>query len=341
MNNAIHKTRRRRPVAPRALGIAILAVTLAVSLRAQSPIAPGATPVNHGNVGAGEGPAWSPNGDGLYFSGGGNITRRGLDGKVEIFREQAGANGLLFDSQGRLVVCETRNRRVTRTDRDGSITVLADQYGGHRFNQPNDLTIDSKGRIYFTDPQYGRRDGMEMRDTEGKLVEGVYRIDAPGKVSRIITHEVDRPNGILVSPDEKHLYVADNNNDNAGAARKLWRFDLKPDGAIDPASRRLIFDWKTGRGPDGFKMDTKGRLYVAGGRNEARLPDETADEFKGGVYVLSPEGKLLEFIPVPVDEVTNCAFGGDDLKTLFITAGGTLWSIQIDVPGRTPYQQGK
>jgi gluconolactonase len=88
-------------------------------------------------------------------------------------------------------------------------------------------------------------------------------------------------------------------------------------------------------------MDTKGRLYVAGGRNEARLPVETADEFKGGVYVLSPEGKLLEFIHVPVDEVTNCAFGGDDLKTLFITAGGTLWSIQIDVPGRTPYQQGK
>jgi gluconolactonase len=238
-------------------------------------------------------------------------------------------------------VCETRNRRVTRTERDGSITVLADQYGGQRFNQPNDLTIDSEGRIYFTDPQYGQRDSMEMRDAEGKLVEAVYRIDAPGKVTRIITHEVDRPNGILVSPDEKHLYVADNNNNDVGAARKLWRFDLKPGGAIDPASRRLIFDWKSGRGPDGFKMDTKGRLYVAGGRNEARLPAETADEFKGGVYVLSPEGNLIEFIHVPVDEVTNCAFGGEDLKTLFITAGGTLWSIEIDVPGRTSYQQGK
>jgi gluconolactonase len=346
MTNLLLKPRRHKiaapgVAAPGVLVIAALAFVSGASLPAQSPIAPGAKPVNHGNVGAGEGPAWSPNGDGLYFSGGGNITRRGVDGRVEIFREQAGANGLLFDLEGRLVVCETRNRRVTRTERDGSITVLADQYGGQRFNQPNDLTIDSKGRIYFTDPQYGRRDGMEMRDTEGKLVEGVYRIDAPGKVSRIITHEVDRPNGILVSPDEKHLYVADNNNDNAGAARKLWRFDLKPDGAIDPASRRLIFDWKTGRGPDGFKMDTKGRLYVAGGRNEARLPAETAAEFKGGVYVLSPEGKLLEFIPVAVDEVTNCAFGGDDLKTLFITAGGTLWSIEIDVPGRTSYQRGK
>jgi gluconolactonase len=236
-------------------------------------------------------------------------------------------------------VCESQGRRITRPERDGSITVMADQFEGHRFNSPNDLTMDSKGRIYFSDPRYGRRETMEMTDAQGKLVEGVYRIDAPGKVARIITHEADRPNGVLVSPGDQYLYVADNNNNNVGAARKLWRFNLKADGSIDAASRRLIFDWENGRGPDGVKMDRKGRLFVAAGLNKPHLPAETADKFKGGVYILSPEGKLLEFVPIPNDEVTNCAFGGEDLKTLFITAGGTLWSVGVDTPGRVPYER--
>jgi gluconolactonase len=148
---------------------------------------------------------------------------------------------------------------------------------------------------------------------------------------RVITHEVDRPNGILVSPGDERLYVADNNNNTIGGARKLWRFALKGDGTVDAASRRLIFDWKMGRGPDGIKMDRKGRLFVAAGRNQPQAPFESADEFKGGVYVLGSDGTLLDFIPIPVDEVTNCAFGGSDLKTLFITAGGTLWSIAVNM----------
>ncbi len=324
------------------LGATTLALLLifASRLSAQSPIAPGAKPVNLGSIGAGEGPAWSPKGDGLYFNGRGHINRRGVDGSVEVFREKAGSNGLLFDPEGCLVVCESGARRVTRTERDGSIIVLADQYEGRRFNAPNDLTIDSKGRIYFTDPRYGARDDMEIRDGEDRLVEGVYRIDAPGKVTRIITHEADRPNGILVSPNDEFLYVADNNNNTAGGARKLWRFDLRANGTSDPASRKLIFDWEDGRGPDGLKMDTQGRLYVAGGRNKA-TSYESDGKFKGGVYVLSPQGKLLDFIPISVDEVTNCAFGGADLKTLFVTAGGTLWSIAVDVPGQVPYQRAK
>src|SRR6185295_5185386 len=125
---------------------------------------------------------------------------------------------------------------ITRTESDGSITVLADNYEGKHFNSPNDVTIDSKGRIYFSDPRYGGRNGMEILDQEGKTVEGVYRIDAPGKVTRIITHEIDRPNGLLVSPNDEYLYVADNNNNNPGAPRKLYRFRLKADGSIDPAS---------------------------------------------------------------------------------------------------------
>jgi len=304
-------------------------------LVAESPFAPGAKPVNLGSVGAGEGPAWNPK-DGLYFSGGGRISRRGLDGKVQVFREQSGsANGLLWDPQGRLVVCESRGRRVTRIETDGSITVLADQYQGSRFNSPNDLTIDLKGRIYFTDPRYGSRDGMEIRGSDGREIEGVYRIDAPGKVTLLRTG-LERPNGILVAPLDRFLYVADNNNNKEGGARKLWRFPLAGDGSVDPAGRKLIFDWEDSRGPDGVKMDRGGRLFVAAGLNQPHPPFET-DRRKGGIYVLSPEGVLIEFLPIPVDEVTNCAFGGPTLRTLFITAGGTLWSIDVRTPGRVPY----
>jgi gluconolactonase len=297
------------------------------------PLPPGAKPTKLGAVGAGEGPVWNSATGELYFSGNNRISRRDASGAVHIFRDGAGSNGLLFDREGRLVTCESRNRRITRTEKDGSITVLADGYNGMRFNSPNDLTIDSKGRIYFSDPRYGSRDTMEMKDAQGRLVEGVYRIDAPGKVVRVITHEVDRPNGVLVSPGDEFLYVADNNNNTKGGARKLFRFRLRADGSIDAGSRKLIFDWEDGRGPDGVKMDTLGRLYVAGGLNKPHPPYETAEKFKGGVYILSPEGKLLDFVPIPVDEVTNCAFGGADHKTLFITAGGTLWSMPVTAPG--------
>lgn len=292
-----------------------------------------AAPRNEGNLGAGEGPAWSPRGE-LFFSGGGHIRRRAADGSVTVFRAAPnGANGLLFDHQGRLVACEPANRRVTRTEADGSITVLADRFEGRRFNSPNDLTIDSKGRIYFSDPRYGARDNMEM-DTEG-----VYRIDAPGKVVRVLGAEVERANGVLVSPGDEFLYVADNNNNTAGGARKLWRFGLRADGSADVRSKKLVFDWGGGRGPDGVKMDSLGRLFIAGGRNRPNPPYESAEPHRGGIYILSPGGELLEFIAVPVDEVTNCAFGGADLKTLYITAGGTLWSVPLKAPGIVPWKR--
>ncbi len=254
-----------------------------------------------------------------------------------MFRAQAGSNGLLFDQQGRLVVCEARNRRVTRIEPDGSLTILAAGYEGKRFNSPNDLTIDSRGRIYFTDPRYGRRDGMEILDSAGRPVEGVYRIDGPGQVVRVLAHEIDRPNGILVSPGDRYLYVADNNNNTAGGARKLWRFDLRRDGGVEAASRKLVFDWQDARGPDGLEMDRQGRLYVAAGLTKPNPPYETADRLKGGVYILSPRGKLLDFVPIPVDEVTNVGFGGPDRRTLYITAGGTLWSLRVSTPGRAPF----
>ncbi|MBL8176862.1 MAG: SMP-30/gluconolactonase/LRE family protein [Bryobacterales bacterium] len=280
------------------------------------------------DFGVHEGPAWHFD-LGLLCTGNGNIFRYAKDGKISVFRQQAGRpNGLLIDPQGRLIVCEQGERRVTRTERDGSITVLAGRFQQARFNSPNDLAIDSKGRIYFSDPRYGPREGMELK-------EAVYRIDAPGVVSRVLEQEIDRPNGLLVSPNDQFLYVADNNN-TAGGPRKLWRFHLHNDGSVDPGSKKLIFDWGDARGPDGMKMDRAGRLFVAGGLNKPHPPHETADRLKGGIYVLSPQGKLLQFLAVPLDEVTNCAFGGADGKSLYITAGGALFRAQASDPGWIP-----
>ena len=283
--------------------------------------------------GAGEGPAWHPE-LGLLTSGDGHINRRDTNGKTFVFQRDAGSNGLIFDRQGRLIICEAGRRRVTRLESDGTMTTLADRYCGKRFNQPNDLAMDSRNRIYFSDPRYGDRTDMEIEDAAGRKVEGVYRIDPDGKVTRVITHEVDRPNGLVVTPDDKYLYVADNNNDEVGGARKLWRFELKSDGTVDIASQKLIHDWKTTRGPDGMKLDAAGRLYVAAGLNKPNLPAETADSPTAGIYVFSPEGPLLEFVAIPRDETTNCAFGGNDLKTLYVTSGGALWSLRTTTAGK-------
>jgi sugar lactone lactonase YvrE/dienelactone hydrolase len=282
----------------------------------------------------GEGPAWDPE-LGVFTSGAKGIHQLTPIGEKKVWREKAGTNGLLFDRDGNVVCCEPVARSVSRIARDGKRTVLTDSFGGKKYNQPNDLTLDSKNRIYFSDPRYGGREDMQQKDEKGQTIEGVYRIDTDGKVSRVIGREVERANGVLVSADDKYLFVADNNNDKEGAARKLWRFDLKADGTVDPKSQKLLYDWGKGRGPDGVKQDAKGRLYVAGGLNKPNPPAEPATDVKGGIYVIDPEtGKLLAFVGVPTDEVTNCAFGGDDLKTLYITGGGTLYSIKTTTPGR-------
>lgn len=293
-----------------------LLLTACSSMR--SPIVSGAVPKDHGAIGATEGPAWK---DGsLYFTDGKHINRLGPDGKTTVFRHNA-SNGLLFDREGRLVACESGLRRVTRTEKDGSITVVAGRFGGKRFNTPNDLCMDSKGRIYFTDPRYGPRGDMELK------VEGVYRIESPGKITRILCDGAERPNGILISPDDRYLYIADNNNNTHGGSRKLLRYTLDQNGDVKPGTQKVLFDWKDGRGPDGMKMDAAGRIYVAAGTNKAN--DYETTRFKAGCYILSPSGRLIDFIPTSPDECCNCAFGGKDGKTLFITSGGHLWSVPL------------
>ncbi len=216
--------------------------------------------------GAGEGPAWHPE-LGLLTSGDGDIHQRDKQGKSSIYRSNAGSNGLLFDRQGRLVICEPVRRRVTRLELNGDLTVLAETFNGKKFNQPNDLALDSKDRIYFSDPRYGARDDMQILDEAGRTIEGVYRIDPDGHVTRVLGREVERANGLIVTADDKYLFVADNNN-SQGGARKLYRFELNTDGTLKLDSQKLIYDWGTTRGPDGMKLDIAGNLYVAAGLNK-------------------------------------------------------------------------
>ena len=249
---------------------------------------------------------------------------------LEIFREPSGrANGLEFDTAGRLLACEGSGsgggRRVTRTESNGPPTVLAEKYDGKRLNSPNDLAVDAKGRIYFTDPRYGNRDGLELDK------ESVYRIDPSGKLVRVIA-DVERPNGIAVSPDQKTLYVVDN-NPSRGGVRKVYAYILRADGSV--AARRVLHDFGTGRGGDGMCLDREGNAYVRAGLNAGFSPEQDSS-VKAGVYVVSPQGKALDFIPVPEDSVTNCTFGGPELKTLYITAGTALWRIDLNARGLAP-----
>ena len=279
-----------------------------------------------------EGPTVAGDGS-VYFT---DITNNRIlvmdpDGGVETYREPSNrANGLIFDEQGRLIVCEggdgyTAGARITRTTMaTGAIEVLADSYEGRLLHRTNDLTIDGSGRIYFTDrPEPGQ--GPEYTG-----VHGVYRIDPDGSLERILTEpEVERPNGIVISPDDTTLYVIETEQ-SEGGPRSILAFDLAADGAV--SNKRVFHDFYPGRSGDGMTIDTAGNLYVAAGMNRLRGTTETLDN-PAGVYVFAPDGELTEFIPIPEDYITNAAFGGPDMRTLYVTSGKTLFRIRTDVEG--------
>ena len=253
-------------------------------------------------------------------------------GKSAVWRTESGrANGLLFDPRGRLLTCEGNEfgggggRRVTRTDLStGAMEVLTDRFEGCRYNAPNDIAACSNGRIFFTDPCYDDRSTMELTH------DSVYRIDPDGSVTRVLTQpDIQRPNGIALAPDERTLYLVDS-CPVIGGNRKLWAFDLANHGAL--SGQRLVFDFAPGRGGDGMAVDCEGNLYVAAGIRRPRGPHETGD-VPPAIYVLTPGGELRGRIPVPEDVLTNVTFGGEDLRTLYVTAGKTLFQFRGKIPG--------
>ena len=289
-------------------------------------------------IGAGEGPAWNP-AVGLVSSFGSvylhDVENPNRDAP-QVYIKDLGTNGLLWDAEGRLLCCQPSKQRVIRIEKDGSETVLTEKYNDAPYNQPNDITVDNEGRIYFSDPKYGPYENLPQKDLDGKPVEGVYMIDTDGYVTIQIVHSVDRPNGVLVSKDQKYLWVAGNNNNNKGGERALFRFErMSCCGSVLIDTKEVLFDWGDSRGPDGMVQDAKGNVYVAGGLNRADAEFET-NRHRGGIYVFNSKGKAIDFIAVPKDEVTNCTFGGSDLKTLYITAGGTLYSIRTKNKGWLP-----
>ena len=275
-----------------------------------------------------EGPAAARDGS-VYFTEIVNqrIMKLCTDGMLTVFRENSNvANGLLIDAQGRLVACEgatferpgvkvSGNPQVTRTDlTTGRMEVLADSFEGKPLTGPNDVTHDSKGRLYFT----------ELGGA------AVYRIDAPGKIARLLSApEVENPNGIQISPDDRTLYLVEANQ-KQGGARMIRAYDLKADGTV--TNMRVHYDFSPGRSADGMSIDVEGNLWAAAGLNQLRGTSETLDT-KGGVHVISPQGKLIKFIPIVEDTITNTAFGGPDMKTLYITAGKNLYQVRTDIAG--------
>lgn len=294
-----------------------------------------ASPTTATSIAFTEGPACDSNGN-VYFTDIVNNRILKLDaqtGRYSTFREPSGrANGLLFDAQGRLLACEGNefcpndgNRRVTRTDlKTNIVEVLIDRWQGKRLNSPNDIAACSNGRLFFTDPCYYDRKTMELDH------ESVYRIDPDGKVAQALTQpQIQRPNGVALSPDERSLYVVDSCPVDGGH-RRIWAFDLASDGTL--SNQRLVIDFAPGRGGDGMCVDSQGTLYIAAGVGRSRNPYETA-EVQPGVYVVRPDGRLLGRIPVFEDVITNCTWGGADLRTLYITAGKTLYQVRVEVPG--------
>jgi gluconolactonase len=213
------------------------------------------------------------------------------------------SNGLGIDAQGRLIASEGGNRRVSRTGADGTVVTVADRWQGKRLNSPNDNIARSDGTIYFTDPPYGIPPG-EARELD---FQGVFRIDPAGTL-HLESMDMNRPNGVALSPDEKTLYVDDSED---GLVRK---FPVGSDGALGPPT---TFVPSTGGGGDGMAVDDAGNLYV------------TANS---GVTVYKPSGMAWGTIPVP-EVPTNCTFGGSDRKTLYITARTSLYRVTLNVPG--------
>jgi gluconolactonase len=275
-----------------------------------------------------EGPVWHPDGYLLFSDPNANtIYRWSREGAVSVYRSksgysgfdigayrQPGSNGLTLDRNGLLTINEHGNRRVTRLERPGNITVLADRYEGKRLNSPNDLVYRADGSLYFTDPPFGLPKAFD--DPKKELpFSGVYML-RDGKLT-LLTSELSGPNGIAFSPDERYLYVS-----NWDLKKKvLMRYEVKGDGTL--ANGRVFYDFTSEPEKvalDGVKVDQRGNVYVSAPR---------------GVWIVSPEGKALGRIEPPEHDA-NFAWGDDDARGLYLTASTGLYRVRLSIPGVRP-----
>ena len=261
-----------------------------------------------------EGPVWNRDDGYLYFSDipANRIYRWAPGMGAQVYRQPSGnSNGLTRDLAGRLIACEHTNRRVSRTEPDGSIVTLAARYQGMRLNSPNDVVVRSDGSIFFTDPPYGlSNEHGVIRDQETPF-NGVYRLSPDGQTLALLVDDFDRPNGLAFSPDERLLYIDDT------ARMHVRVFDVSPEGVL--SNGRIFAEMRSERPgvPDGMKVDMEGNVYCTG---------------PSGVWIFDQHGNQISCIETP-EVAANVAFGEEDWRTLFITASTSVYRIQLGIPG--------
>jgi len=266
-----------------------------------------------GDIGPAEGPLWMADGRYLLFNDIHTARRMkytpGQNGATVAMEKTNEANGLTRDLQGRIVSAEHLTRRVTRYEADGSVTVIANSFGGKRLLRPNDVVVKSDGSIYFTDPG-----GPLAPDQWDVTVAGVYRVSADLGTMSLVVDDMVGPNGLAFSPDESILYVNDARRRHARA------YDMLPNGTLAKQTSRIFADLGGPEPgvPDGMKVDVAGNVYSGGG---------------GGLYIMDKTGKKLGRIVHGQPATTNVAFGGDDWKTLYFTTRSTLFAVNVKVAG--------
>lgn len=270
-----------------------------------------------GEMGFIEGPVWLPKEKKLIFSDipGAKLMQWSQKEGLKLFRESPNPNGNLLDREGRLLTCRHGARDIVRTEKDGELTVLCDSFEEKRLNSPNDVAVKSDGTLWFTDPPWGLPGGREGKEQAGHYV---FRLDPKTKKVTALLKDLCMPNGIAFSPDERHIYIADTGGNwhpdesKRDLPATLAAYEVKADGTLN-----LEPVWETETRCDGMCVDVKGNIYTTSA---------------AGVVVLSPKGKILGTIKTP-ESPANCCFGGDDFKTLFITARTSLYSVELANPG--------
>ena len=260
-----------------------------------------------------EGPVWNAEGKFLLFSDipANQMKKWTPESGITNFRVPSGkSNGLTYDKQGRLIAAEHANRRVSRTEADGTVVTIASHYEGKRLNSPNDVVVKSDGSVYFSDPPYGLTADYGIEGEQDLDFQGVYRLSPDGQTLTLLVDDFDRPNGLCFSPDESILYIDDTERMHIRA------FDVQPDGTI--ANGRIFAEEEGDDGvPDGMKIDAHGNVYLTG---------------PGGIWVFDTSGQHLGVLQTP-ERAANLAWGGDDWSTLFITASTSVYRIQCKVAG--------